>query len=213
MVILADKQDITRAGMMFLLDQAGQGSWKDAYDKPGLMALLREYSNAVVVLDYTLFDFDSVDEMLIIAERFPKSHWLLFSEELSADFLRMVLTSSNQFSAMMKDSTMGEMRQAISYALRHERFVSQHATQILLSAQPQQETHDDINLTKTEKEILIDIAHGLTTKEIADKRVSSFHTVNTHRKNIFRKLGVNNLHEATKYAIRAGLVDTSEYYI
>jgi len=213
MVILADKQDITRAGMMFLLDQAGQGNWKDAYDKPGLMALLREYSNAVVVLDYTLFDFDSVDEMLIIAERFPKSHWLLFSEELSADFLRMVLTSSNQFSAMMKDSTMGEMRQAISYALRHERFVSQHATQILLSAQPQQETHDDINLTKTEKEILIDIAHGLTTKEIADKRVSSFHTVNTHRKNIFRKLGVNNLHEATKYAIRAGLVDTSEYYI
>lgn len=199
--------------MMFLLDQAGQGNWKDAYDKPGLMALLREYSNAVVVLDYTLFDFDSVDEMLIIAERFPKSHWLLFSEELSADFLRMVLTSSNQFSAMMKDSTMGEMRQAISYALRHERFVSQHATQILLSAQPQQETHDDINLTKTEKEILIDIAHGLTTKEIADKRVSSFHTVNTHRKNIFRKLGVNNLHEATKYAIRAGLVDTSEYYI
>lgn len=213
MVILADKQDITRAGMMFLLDQAGQGSWKVAYDKPWLMALLREYSNAVVVLDYTLFDFDSVDEMLIIAERFPKSHWLLFSEELSADFLRMVLTSSNQFSAMMKDSTMGEMRQAISYALHHERFVSQHATQILLSAQPQQETHDDINLTKTEKEILIDIAHGLTTKEIADKRVSSFHTVNTHRKNIFRKLGVNNLHEATKYAIRAGLVDTSEYYI
>ena len=68
-------------------------------------------------------------------------------------------------------------------------------------------------LTKTETEILIDIANGMTTKEIAERRFSSFHTVNTHRKNIFRKLKVNNVHEATKYAIRAGLIDTAEYNI
>ena len=58
-----------------------------------------------------------------------------------------------------------------------------------------------------------DIAMGLTTREIAEKRFSSFHTVNTHRKNIFRKLGVNTIHEATKYALRAGLIDASDYYI
>ena len=43
--------------------------------------------------------------------------------------------------------------------------------------------------------------------------ISSFHTVNTHRKNIFRKLGVNNVHEAIRYAMRSGLVDAAEYYI
>ena len=53
----------------------------------------------------------------------------------------------------------------------------------------------------------------MTTKEIAQKRFSSFHTVNTHRKNIFRKLAVNNVHEAIKFALRAGLVDSAEYYI
>ena len=58
-----------------------------------------------------------------------------------------------------------------------------------------------------------DIAMGLTTREIAEKRFSSFHTVNTHRKNIFRKLGVNTIHEATKYALRAGLIDASDYDI
>ena len=58
-----------------------------------------------------------------------------------------------------------------------------------------------------------DIAMGLTTREIAEKRFSSFHTVNTHRKNIFRKLGVHTIHEATKYALRAGLIDASDYYI
>ena len=70
-----------------------------------------------------------------------------------------------------------------------------------------------VKLTKTEMEVLRDIALGLTTKEIAEKRFSSFHTINTHRKNIFRKLNVNNIHEATKYALRAGMVDAAEYYI
>jgi DNA-binding NarL/FixJ family response regulator len=72
---------------------------------------------------------------------------------------------------------------------------------------------EQVKLTKTETEILKSIAMGLTTKEIAKERFSSFHTINTHRKNIFRKLGVNNIREATKYALRAGLIDAAEYYI
>lgn len=212
MIILADKQDITRAGIMYLLIKMGQTEWHVANDKAGLIELMANAPDAVVILDYTLFDFNSVDEMLILGERFPKSHWLLFSDELSAEFLRVVLSQSQQFSVLMKDSAMTEIREALGYAIRHVRFVSQHATNILLAAAPQQQM-DDVKLTKTETEILIDIAHGMTTKEIAEKRFSSFHTVNTHRKNIFRKLGVNNLHEATKYALRAGLVDAAEYYI
>ena len=77
----------------------------------------------------------------------------------------------------------------------------------------EQRSEEQTRLTKTEIEILKDIAMGMTTKEIAEKRISSFHTVNTHRKNIFRKLEVNNVHEATKYALRAGLIDSAEYYI
>jgi DNA-binding NarL/FixJ family response regulator len=68
-------------------------------------------------------------------------------------------------------------------------------------------------LTATEREILKSIALGKTTKEVASERYLSVYTVMTHRKNIFRKLRVNNLHEATKYAMRAGLVDMAEYCI
>ena len=68
-------------------------------------------------------------------------------------------------------------------------------------------------LNRTEKNILKEIALGKTTKEIAAEKNLSFHTINSHRKNIFRKLGVNNVHEATKYAMRAGIVDLAEYYI
>ena len=94
-----------------------------------------------------------------------------------------------------------------------KRFICQHAMELLIEEQSTDSHPETVNLTKTEQEILKDIALGMTTKEIAAKRFSSFHTVNTHRKNIFRKLGVNNVHEATKYALRAGLVDAAKYYI
>jgi DNA-binding NarL/FixJ family response regulator len=61
--------------------------------------------------------------------------------------------------------------------------------------------------------VLHEIARGKTTKEIAFEQHLSFHTINTHRKNIFSKLEVNNVHEAIKYAIRAGIIDLTEYYI
>ena len=66
---------------------------------------------------------------------------------------------------------------------------------------------------KQPSNILKEIALDKTTKEIAAEKNLSFHTINSHRKNIFRKLGVNNVHEATKYAMRAGIVDLAEYYI
>lgn len=68
-------------------------------------------------------------------------------------------------------------------------------------------------LTRTEREILRLIALGHSVKEIAAMRYNSEYTISTHKKNIFSKLGVNNTHEATKYALRTGLIDLVEYYI
>ena len=68
-------------------------------------------------------------------------------------------------------------------------------------------------LTVSEIEIVKLIANGLTTKEIAAKRNISYHTVNTHRKNIFKKVEVSNASELIILAIKAGWIDNIEYYI
>ena len=111
---------------------------------------------------------------------------------------------------------MAEICEALDFASKGKRYICQQITELLLATPSKEENQRKEtlpNLTKTELEILKDIALGMTTKEIAQKRFSSFHTVNTHRKNIFRKLAVNNVHEAIKFALRAGLVDSAEYYI
>lgn len=209
--IIADNQELTRVGLQSLV--AGDDNQVlFAPDKAELIALLKEHEESVVILDYTLFDFTDVDNLIIVGERFSRSHWLLISDDLTGEFLRRVFYASRPFGVVFKDQSLAVIREAIQYTIAGNRYISQRAVGMLLNQQPEEPAAAS-TLTTTELEILKAIAQGKTTKEIAADRFSSIHTINTHRKNIFRKLGVNTAHEAVKYAFRAGLVDPSEFYI
>ncbi len=209
--IIADNQELTRFALENLLQSEDNIVYR-AFDKAGLVALLKEHQSAVVLLDYTLFDFADEDQLLIIAERFSLSDWILISDELTPQFIRRVIYSSHQFSVVFKDGPLGEIREALNAVDRHTRYLSQRALETIITQQQQEDETPSV-LTTTEMEIVKAIAQGKTTKEIAAERFSSVHTVTTHRKNIFRKLGINTAHEAVKYALRAGLIDPSEFYI
>ena len=210
--IVADNQELTRFALESLLQKDEENVVYRAFDRAGLVALLKEHESAVVLLDYTLFDFADEDQLLIIAERFSLSDWILISDELTPQFIRRVVYSSNQFSVVFKDGPLSEIREALQSVARHTRFLSQRVLETIITQQQEEEERPSI-LTTTEMEIVKAIAQGKTTKEIAAERFSSIHTVTTHRKNIFRKLGINTAHEAVKYALRAGLIDPSEFYI
>ena len=209
--ILADNQELTGFALQSLLKRDDGNVIYRATDKAGLLQLLKEHEDAVVILDYTLFDFADEDSLLIASERFSMTTWVLISDDLTKKFLRKVIYSSHVFSVVFKDEPLKAVRDAITLASEGKRFVSQRATEIILSQQ--QEEEKPTVLTETEIEIVKAIAQGKTTKEIANERFSSVHTITTHRKNIFRKLGINTAHEAIKYALRAGWVDPSDFYI
>lgn len=213
-IIPADNQDITKAGILYICNKiSGYDQIIEADKRDVLLKTLAEHPDAVVILDYSLFDMNSIDDLLIIQERFKKTQWILFSEYLSEDFIRRVVFGSETIGVVFKDASLEEIQLSIQYALRSERYLSNRVSNMLLNRRTEQEPKETPVLTATEIEILKAIALGKTTKEIAAERFSSIHTVTTHRKNIFRKLDVNNIHEATKYALRAGIVDSAEYYI
>ncbi len=213
-LIIADAQDITRWGLKSLISEvSGFGVIYDAVNKPQLLNLLSENNGCMVILDYTLSDFSSINELQILHERYPLVNWLLFSDELSDTFLREMFTYSLPFSIALKSNTIEEIRDAIVSTSLGDQFFCKRVDNHIKTLTRSLTDLSDNHLTATEREILKEIALGKTTKEIAADRNLSFHTVITHRKNIFRKLGVNNVHEATKYAMKAGIVDVSEYYI
>ena len=66
-----------------------------------------------------------------------------------------------------------------------------------------------MNPTNRQIEIIQAIAEGLSNKLIADKLKLSTHTVNTHRKNIMSKLGVNNTAGVVMFAVKNQLLETN----
>jgi DNA-binding NarL/FixJ family response regulator len=213
--ILADNQAITNVGLQFFLAKADIAtSIINVRNKKELITSLIQTPNAVVVLDYTLFDFESSNELIILQLRFPEANWLLFSDELNDEFLQTVLFSSSSFSILLKDVSEDEISLALKELSNGNRYISNSISNMLLdrnfsrSSQMVKQV-----LTPTELEILKEMALGKTTKDIAKIRFVSVHTIMTHRKNIFRKIDVNTIHEATKYAMRSGIVDITEYYI
>ena len=169
--IIADNQDITKAGMMFLLSkQKDTALLLEADNKAELIQQLRLHPEAVVILDYTLFDFTGADELIVLHERFKTADWLLFSDELSVGFLRQVLFSSMAFGVALKDNSKEEILTALQCASRKERFICNHVSNLLLagngSSSPTHPTIKDDLLTTAERSILKEIALGKTTKEI-----------------------------------------------
>jgi len=212
--IVADNQDITREGILSLLyRQNKKARIVEVASHHELREKLKLYPESVIILDYTLFDFTSVHQFLNMRAGAKESAWLLFSDELGETFLRRILLSGLEISVLMKHDRKEEIIKALQQVSAGKIYLCETAKSALEGGvtDPPPAVHD--MLTATEKKILREIALGKMTKEIAYEKNISFHTVNTHRKNIFRKLEINNVHEATKYALQAGLVDLMEYYI
>jgi len=214
-IILADNQDITRVGLVYIIEHLNDNhKVTEVSNKKELIVSLLAEPDSLVIIDYTLFDFESVNDLIIMQNRFERVNWIVFSDELSDDFLRTLLYNTHTFSILLKESSTDEIRTAFKESLKGKRYICNYVSNLLLDNSKKSESQITKQLlTLTEQEILKEMSLGKTTKEIAAKRFASVHTIMTHRKNIFRKLNVNNVHEATKYAMRAGIVDMAEYYI
>jgi len=214
-IILFDRQDITRIGIEALIrklyrpDQACKTYCVDT--KNSLVNHLISNPDSFVVIDYTLSDLNSVDTLLNISARFPKTQWVLFSDEMSVQFLKKIVCHDT-FSVVLKNADCEEINKTLRSALDEKPSICLQIKELLSDNDKSNAGAKDV-LTLTEKEILREIALGKSAKETATSRNVSMHTIITHRKNIYRKLEVNNSQEASMYALRAGMLDSSDYFI
>ncbi len=215
-IFVADNQDITRFGVIYLLVQEmGINCVDEAFSKKEILESLKRFPESILIIDYSNLDFERVEEILIISEKYSKVSFLFISDDYSFDFLKRLIMSEGNFSFLSKDCSSDDFKYCINKILDNDRFIARNLySRIFESIKHVTEEEKTISLlTPMEKMVLQEIAKGKTTKEIAELKNLSFHTINTHRKNIFRKIDVNNVKEAIRYAIRAGLIDMVEYNI
>jgi DNA-binding NarL/FixJ family response regulator len=178
-----------------------------------LYKLLENVQSGVLITDFSNIDYDGIDDLKNIRDKFPQISILILTNAINkAEFAG--LTKAGIKNMIYKTSDKDEIFNAIESALKGKKYYSDEILDLFLElGENKYAVEDPKHLTQSEIEIVKLIANGLTTKEIAARRNISYHTVNTHRKNIFKKVEVSNASELTMHAIKAGWIENIEYYI
>ena len=172
--------------------------------RKGLWAILREtFQNEFILLK-------NVNELSDYSGFTNTELYLFIQDELFDILAKKVinksLDSSNRlfFIPIVPDSTKKDADNI---------YINDEASNIIPKIKKLVEsTHENVSLlselSAREKDVLIQVAMGLSNKEIADKLFISIHTVITHRKHITDKLGIKSISGLTVYAILNKLIDT-----
>jgi len=168
---------------------------------------------SILIIDPSLIELANFSELKEIKTSFPNLKLLVITNSVSKSELHE-LNNIGITNIILKTAGKEEIFDAFNSALKGKKYYSNELLEILFEVNERKNSGEETGLlTNSEIEIVRLISEGLTTKEIASHRYVSFHTVITHRKNIFRKLGVSSVSELIMYAIKSGWINIIEYHI
>src|SRR5450759_357368 len=213
-VLIADSQFLITESLKFILQSEGRFNVnKVVTEKSELIKALKTENISLLILDHLMIDISGISELKEIKISFPHLKMLVISNSIyKADLHELNSAGINDI--ILKTADKEELIEAIDSTLKGKKYYSNELLDLLFEVNEKKSPIEGIGqLTISEIEIVRLISDGLTTKEIASRKFISFHTVITHRKNIFRKLGVTSISELIMYSIKAGWIDTIEYHI
>lgn len=212
-VLIADSQYLISRSLSELLSEKYHFTVKEIVtNRKDLEESVKEGQISLLIIDVNHFDFEGLADLktAICSDLIPV---LVLTNSLTRNELAG-LDSIGIKNILFKSSNESELLTAVDLTLLGKKFYGREVLEILLEKGEWKKTiQETTSLTAAEIEIVKLIAEGMTTKEIASRKNVSFHTIMTHRKNIFRKARVNNASELVMFAIRSGIIDSIEYQI
>ncbi len=207
-VLLAEDHNLVRAGFRSLLEKIPTITriW-EACDGEETLQLAAEHQPDIVVLDITM----------------PKVNGLLVAEKLKKEYphIRIIIASMHgneeyvnhalrigASGYLLKDAECQDFRQAIEAAMRGEIFLSPSISKQVLSGL--KNGNLGTVLTPRQKEILILMAQGRSTKEMAFDLCVSQKTIETHRLHLMKRLEIHDLAGLIRYALKKGWVSLDQ---
>jgi len=213
-IVIADSQFLVVETLKTLLENDERFCLSGIVEsKRKLIHLLGESDCNLLITDIALLDYEGIADLHNIKQNFPQLSVLILTNSISKpDFAE--LTKIGIKNIIYKTADRDEVLAAVDASLKGKKYYSGEILDMIIEmGESKAVPEESVHLTSSEIEIVRLIAGGMTTKEIAEKKCISFHTVNTHRKNIFRKLNVSNASELIIHAIKAGWIDNIEYFI
>jgi DNA-binding NarL/FixJ family response regulator len=218
-VLLADDHDILRQGLKMLLGlQAGLEVVGEARTGREAIAQTLALHPHVVVLDIGMPDIDGLAACREIRTRAPLTNVLILTMHESEEYFFQALRSG-AVGYLVKKAAPTDLHLAIVSVAKGDAFLypglaraliraytSAPETRLSPLATTDQIAQDLQVLSPRELEVLKLVAEGHTNQEIADLLVLSIKTVQAHRANVMEKLGLANIAQLVRFAIRNGLL-------
>ncbi|MFM1932146.1 MAG: hypothetical protein RL226_1449 [Bacteroidota bacterium] len=216
-LVIADSNVIVRCGLNAIFHQDEQISViGEAVNEDALFELLHSFHPQVVLIDFLAAGFN-VDTVSRVKALFPSTGIVAITTEQSGITIVNALRAGVD-SYIKKDCDLHEIVDSVKDTGRGEKFFCGQILESIRSEainlsdiEMREYSCEPINISQRELEVITLIAEGYTNVQIADKLFLSTHTVNTHRKNIMQKLGVNNTAAIVMYAVKTQLVSPNKF--
>jgi DNA-binding NarL/FixJ family response regulator len=213
-VLIADSQFLITESLKLILQDDGSFNIVNVVsEKNEIFAALTLETTSLLIIDPYLVDLSGLSELKEIKNSFPYLKFLVIINSITKSELHE-LNNLGITDIILKTAGKEEVIEAVHATIKDKKYYSNELLDVLFEVSGKKiPVEEAVHLTISEIEIVRLISEGLTTKDIAAQKFISFHTVISHRKNIFRKLGVSSVSELIMYAIKAGWINPIEYYI
>jgi len=202
-VVLADDHELVRRSLRQVLRNEED---VDVIAEAGdLLTALRQVNGHVphvLVLDLQTPDGSSVELIRQLRSRIPGTEIVVVTMEDSPAYAKAAIHAGAS-GLVLKEYAFQDLAVAVRCAARGEEYVS---ARVGARLDAQQRSIDDDGLSPREVEVLRLIALGFTSAEISQRLYLSRRTVESHRRRIHRKLGIERRSELVEYALRRGLI-------
>lgn len=209
-VIIADDHMIVRDGIRSLLEKQPDIEVVAEADN-GRTALkhAQQLSPDVIIMDIGMRELNGIDATRQIIGKLPDVKILALSMYSDKQFIKGMFKAGAS-GYMLKDSASKELVDAIRIVADSKVYISPSiagvVTEDYLERLAEKDTSVHSVLTSREVEVLQLLAEGESTKQTASILSVSTKTIESHRKNIMRKLDIDNIVDLIKYAIREGII-------
>jgi two-component system nitrate/nitrite response regulator NarL len=211
-LLLVDDHPVVRRGISSCLARQERLSIVgEAADGIEAVRKAKELSPDIVLMDIDMPHMDGLAVTELLRKELPGVKVLILSMHSNTDYVLRIIQSGAR-GYILKEATPEELVRAIETVESGEAFFSPDIARVALNqfVRGPGEGPTPSQLTNREREVLVQIAEGLSNKEIASHLGVGVRTVETHRERIMRKLNIHSVAGLTKFAIAKGLITLRE---
>jgi DNA-binding NarL/FixJ family response regulator len=207
-ILVVDDHELVRSGLCRILEAADgmevAGSAGSGHDA---VRLCEELEPDVLLLDYNLPDIDGLEVTRQVTALGLRTRVLILTMYTSEDYAtRLLRAGASGF--IVKDSPTSELLAAVRKVAGRGVYVTASVMEGMVSriGEPSGETPES-SLSDRELQVLVHLARGALTREVARRLSLSMSTVETYRSRIMKKLNLRTNADLARFAIKRGLVE------